>query len=257
MWRAWSSSARRTGSVARVAVTVTPAPAIPRSPASSRCASRNACSGPSTSLAGAPLARVALPARPVGAAATAARRWARRPAEATGGGGTGSTRWPAESHSKMASSAADRAGPSLVANSSAPTASRSARQRPSRHPGRGRRPGSRPHATGRADPSGTRPPPRRRSAPGSASSRPPCRWRAAQSGPGSRPGGPGRRPGAGPPPAWPRRGRSPAGRGGRQAARGAGRPVPPAARGPRRSRPRRPPWPARLSVNSARPAAVR
>ena len=55
---------------------------------SSRCASRNACSGPSTSLAGAPLARVVRPARPE-AAATAARRWARHRA-VTGGGGTGS-----------------------------------------------------------------------------------------------------------------------------------------------------------------------
>ena len=120
---------------------------------SSRCASRNACSGPSTALAGAPLARVA-PARPgpgggggrhemallarVGAAwaagrEKATRRWRRRSATEPG------RAW-SRTHRPRESPAAPSA--------------------PARRRGRYRHPGSRRRATGRAGPIGTCPPPR-------------------------------------------------------------------------------------------------
>ena len=164
---------------------------------------------------------------------------------------------PSASHSKIASSAAARAGPSRVANSSA--ADRLP-QRPSacsRPPGRARRPASRPRAAGRACPSGTRPPPRPRPPPGSASSR--RGFRGGQRGRArvstrwtrllAR-----RRP----PPGQPRRGRSPAGPSARrQAGRGAGRQVPPGRPGQTAGSAAMSTCVRRVSVKSATPAAVR
>ena len=130
---------------------------------SSGCASRNAVSSPSTSLAGAPLARVAVPPGPAAAAALMARpraagsaadrpRAGRRPAIRRS-----RRRWP-------------QGGPQpcgeLVRRHRVPQGLSGCW----RQPGPARPAGPRPPAAGRAGPNGMRPAPRRRPAPpGSAS----------------------------------------------------------------------------------------